>query len=379
VRTKAVILSGLLAVLAAAAFFLPSSPSVEAEASAARTYRARFLVAGMGGHFADAVCTIDPSKKQPITVESLSMISIGDHDSHPTHDPRIDVNDRNILLWSTYKKDKKTGKTHVGKVDLRTGEKIADVEVDVPPEATKVKSLYCASAQTKEYYIPISMANKGYIDVFRKSDLKLVRRVFLDGTDADIGKPYKFFHGTNSPDMKKLLITVNESDTPHGTTVGKLHLILLDMEAFVRGEIKVLAKTVLPGKEKKTVSFRQYYSHDGKLIANATGDRLFIVKADTLELVDAEILGRLEETHDAIFTPDDRYVVLTSRTKRPDDDCEDPQNPGPDEFLMDGQLKLYDVAAKKIIGEPSSVCLKCHDRMEIDEHAVLCGIEANWL
>ena len=112
--------------------------------------------------------------------------------------------------------------------------------------------------------------------------------------------------------------------------------------------------------------------------ANATGDRLFIVNAETLELIDAEILGNLEETHDAIFTPDDKYVVITSRTKRPDDDCENPQDPKPDEFLMDGHLKLYDVSAKKIIGKSSSVCLGCHDGFELDKHAVLCGLDANW-
>ncbi len=342
------------------------------------TYKATFYVAGMGGHFAKAECEIDPTQKQPINVKDLSMVNIGDRKSHPVHDARIDANDRNRMFWSTYKIDKKTGKTHVGITDLKTGDVIKDVDVDVPPQATKVKSLYCASAQSKDYFIPISMANKGYIDVFRKSDLKLERRVFLEGTDADIKRPYKFYHGTNSPDMKKLLITVNESDTDHGTTIGKLHLIMLDMDAFLKGDIKVLAKAVLPGKEKKTVSFRQYFSHDGKLIANATGDRLFIVNADTLEVVDAEILKPLEETHDAIFTPDDKYVVLTSRTKRPDDDCENPENPAPDEFLMDGRLRLYDVKAKRIIGDASSVCLRCHDQMGLDAHAVLCGIDANW-
>ena len=43
----------------------------------------------------------------------------------------------------------------------------------------------------------------------------------------------------------------------------------------MKGKVKVLKKAILPGKEKKTVSFRQYFSNDGKLIANATGDRLF--------------------------------------------------------------------------------------------------------
>lgn len=380
--TGKTLLGLILSVAAAAALVIVILP-VEAKKQAApavpgKTYKAKFYVAAMGGHFAEAECTIDPSKKSPIVVDSLSKIDIGTRATHPTHDPRIDVNDRNVMFWSTYKKDKNTGKTHVGKTDLRTGEKIMDIEVDVPKQATKVKSLYCASAQSKDYYIPISMANKGYIDIFTKSDLEHVRRVFLEGTEADIGKPYKFFHGVNSPDMKKLLITINESDKDHGTTIGKLHLVMLDMDEFIKGNVKVLKKAILPGKEKKTVSFRQYFSNDGKLIANATGDRLFIVDAETLEVIDAEMLGPIQETHDAIFTPDDNYVVITSRTKHLFEDCEDPTNPKEDEFIMDGHLQLYDVKSKKFVGESVSVCLACHNLLELEEHAVLCGIEANW-
>jgi len=280
--------------------------------SEAKQYSATFYVAGMGGHFAKAEAMIDPSKDQPITVTSLTKIDIGDGHSHPVHDARIDVNDSNTMFWSTYKIDPKTNKTHVGKTDLKTGQKIADVDVDVPEYATETKSMYCASAQAKDHFLPISMSNKGYIDVFNKSDLSLVRRVALEGTEADIQKPYKYYHGTNSPDMKKLLITINEADKPHGTTIGKLHLVQVDMDKFVNGEVKVINKVVLPGAEKKTVSFRQYYSPDGKLIANATGDRMFVVMAGNLELVDAEMMDALEETHDAIFTPDSKYIIATS-------------------------------------------------------------------
>jgi hypothetical protein len=45
---------------------------------------------------------------------------------------------------------------------------------------------------------------------------------------------------------------------------------------------------------------------------------------------------------------------------------------------MDGHLKIYDVAAKKFIGEPTSVCLTCHDEQGVEEHAILCGLDANF-
>ncbi len=83
--------------------------------------------------------------------------------------------------------------------------------------------------------------------------------------------------------------------------------------------------------------------------------------------------------HDAIFTPDGKYVVLTTRNKAVLPDCENPAKPGPDEYIMDGSLMLYEVATKKFIGESVSVCGSCHTVEGIDEHAVLCGLDAVYL
>lgn len=344
----------------------------------AQTYNATFYVAGMGGHFAKAEVVIDPSQESPIILKNLDKVDIGDRASHPTHDARIDANNRNVMFWSTYKIDEATGKTHVGKTDLITGKVLMDVDVDVPPEATKTKSMYCASGQSWDHFLPISMSNKGYIDVFSKKDLKRTQRVFLEGTDADIKKPYKFYHGTNSPDMSTLMLTINEADTDHGTILGKMHLVTLDMASFLKGEVKVIKKGLAVGNEKTTISFRQYYSHDGKMIANSGGDRMFLLDAETLEILDSEMVGRLDQNHDAIFTPDDKYVILTQRNKRVTADCQDPTDPKSDEYLMDGTLQLYDVEARKIIGRQTSVCLACHDKEGLEEHAVLCGLDANW-
>ena len=49
---------------------------------------------------------------------------------------------------------------------------------------------------------------------------------------------------------------------------------------------------------------------------------------------------------------------------------------------MDGQLRLFDVAAKKLVGKSTSACLKCHDEQlgtgEDAPHAILCGLDVNW-
>lgn len=345
------------------------------------TYQGTFYVAGMGGHFARAQIVIDPNQTDaPLRLRKLDKIDIGTRETHPTHDPRIDGVNKDIMFWSTYQRDKSeeyanVPVTHVGKTDLRTGEVLLDKLVDIPSFAAKRASLYCASAQTRDHFIPIAMANKGYLDVFNKSDLNLVRRVTLEGTEADIGKPYRFYHGTNSPDYKRLLVTINEARSDHGETIGKLHMVELDMEKFIDGEVKVLNKGIAPGNGS-FVSFRQYYSPDGTKIANSAGNALLLIDAKTLKVIDHEPAGNLNENHDAIFTPDGKYVIAALRSKVLLPNCEDPKNPKGDEFTMDGQLRLYDVTAKKFIGKPMSVCSACHQKEDVDEHAILCGLDA---
>lgn len=357
-------------------------------ALAGTEYAGTAYVAGMGGHFAKAVFKIDPKAETPIIMDSLDKVDIGDGDTHPVHDARIDYKDRDTMYWSTYKPDHEANDGyHYGKSDLKTGEVLKDVGFKIPGQVINTKAGFCASAQTKDYFMPISMNKPGYISVISKKDMALKHNVFLEGTDADIKAGYKFLHGTNSPDMKEILITANESNVAQdnkelGTTVGKMHMVVLDAEALEQGKVKVLRKAVADGNQKSTVSFRQYYSPDGKYIANASGDMLFLIDAKTLEVLDAETMPKFQETHDATFTPDGKYIVATSRTKSILAGCDNPLKPADGEWRMDGQLKLYDVAAKKFVGKPTSTCLACHDSElgtgEDAPHAVLCGLDVNF-
>ena len=359
----------------------------------ADTYDANIYVAGMGGHFADAVVTIDPSAPTPITLKELTKIDIGDHASHPTHDARIDANNRNMLYWSTYKIDAATGAPHVGVTDLTTGKKIMDVDAPIPEMGqANTKSLYCASGQTKDFFFPIAMTSKGYIDVYQKSDMKRIKSVFLEGTEADPGVPYIFYHGSSSPDMSKLLVSINEAETDHGKPIGKIHLMLLDAKALEKGEVKLLKKGVIPGNAGTTINFRSTWSPDSKMVALSGADTMYIVDAENLTLIARQPMGKLEENHDAMFTPDNKYIIATSRTKtlatgnakkisRENFGCTEevaPEKMGSEDFTMDGQLKLYDVAAKKFIGQATSTCLACHNEEGVEEHAVLCGLDANF-
>ena len=359
----------------------------------AETYTGTLYIAGMGGHFAKADVVIDPSAVTPINLKGLDKVDIGDGTSHPTHDARIDFKNRDLMFWSTYKIDPATGGPHVGSTDLKTGKKVLDVTAPVPEQGQKdTKSLYCASAQTENFYFPIAMSSKGYIDVFQKSDMKRIKSVFLEGTEADPGVPYKFYHGVNSPDMTKILITVNEAETDHGKLVGKLHLLLLDAKELEKGNVKLIKRGVVPGNPGKTTNFRSTYSPDGKKVSVSGGDTLYIIDAETLTADVPLPMGKLEEVHDALFTPDNKYVIATSRTKtltagnakkitRENFGCvtETVEGElGKDDFLMDGQVKLYDVAAKKFVGQATSTCLACHNEEGLDAHAVLCGLDANF-
>lgn len=349
---------------------------MDAVKMSAKTYEATFYVAGMGGHFAKAVATIDPSAAQPIKLTSLTKIDIGSRSDHPTHDARIDSNDRDTMFWSTYKIDKEAGGVHVGKTDLKTGKIIQDMVVDVPPQATNTGAMYCASGQSQGSFIPMSMSSLGYIDVFNKSDLKRTQRLFLEGTDADTG-PYKFYHGNSNHKMDRLLVIKNAAETPHGKTSGKMDLVELDMAALEQGMIKVLNKGTVAGNPN-SITFRAYYSPDDSLIGASGGSVMFLIDAKTLQSIDVEPMANLEENHDAIFTPDGKYIIATSRTKQPGPDCEDPKKPKDGEFTMDGQLKLYNVASKQFVGTPTSVCLTCHNAEGVEEHAILCGLDANF-
>ncbi len=359
----------------------------------AEKYDATVYIAGMGGHFAKADITIDPSAKTPINLKGLDKIDIGERATHPTHDARIDAKNKDLMYWSTYKIDKATGAPHVGATDLKTGKIVMDVDAPIPEAGqANTKSLYCGSGQTENFYFPMSMTSKSYIDVFQKSDMKRVHSVFLEGTEADPGVPYKFYHGSNSPDMTKMLVSINESDKTHGKPIGKIHLLLLDAKELEKGKVKLLKRGVVPGNAGKTVNFRSTWSNDGKMIAMSGGDTMYVVDAESLKLIARQPMGKLEENHDAMFTPDDKYILATSRTKTLSSGnaksismdnfgCVEevaPEKLGNEDFTLDGQLKLYDVAAKKFVGQATSACLSCHNEEGLEEHAVLCGLDANF-
>jgi hypothetical protein len=346
----------------------------EAAAGGKPTYSATVYVAGHGGHFAKADVLVDPNDAEnPLKMKSLEQVEIGTTETHKTHDARLDGP---TLFWSTYALDKE-GKLHVGKSDLRSGKVLKDVALTPDPRAPATTGpAYCASGQSKRSFMPVFMGNEGYIDVFDKKTLRLKHRVFV----SDLGyKPgtYQFVHGTNSTDMKRFLVTVVLKGED-GKMTGKQDLIMVDMAALEKGKLKALARATLTGEPGKTITFRQYFTADDKLIYQSAADRMWVIDSRTLKLVDEKMTKPTGENHDVQPTPDGKYALLTLRTSDTQS-CDENGNPIPDKKITDGALMLYDATARALVGKPVSVCFACHkDAGKGDKSAVLCGLAAKF-
>lgn len=366
----------------------PASESESKVGSAGTLY-----VAGMGGHLAKVEVEIDPTDTaEPIKILDLDKVRLGKAEGYGTHDARID-HDRGILYSAVFVRNP-DGKVNIASVDLSTGKVKKDAAISVSDRYVD-GPLYCASGQSKDAFIPVVMGYEGYIDVIDKDSLELKHRIHLD--HPEIPKDYIWAHGVHTPDMKQFLLTIS-STAPDRTGKGlprnseDVLFYLLDMEQLLQGKLQIIKKGAIKGDPAKTASLRQHYTHDGKYLMQTVRDRLWIIDAETFELVHEEkfpvdenievttkdaatgapVVKKAQlEVHDAIATKDDKYAVLTMRI---------PVKSGETNAVMDGSLLLFDLEKKAIVGKPVSVCNSCHvDEPDLkDKSAVLCGLDAVW-
>lgn len=366
----------VVAVICGYSAFALAGPPLAAATGTRQTYTATVYIAGQGGHFSKSDVTITPGDAEnPLKVSNLELVAIGTPKSHVFHDGRIDSQDGNTIFWSTIALDEQ-GKLHVGKTDLKTGQVVKDVALTPDPRSPAAKPpAYCASGQTRAAFMPVFMGNEGYVDVFDKKTLKHEHRMFVSDLGYKAGS-YQFVHGSNSNDMKRFLVTLTLKGED-GKMNGKQDLIMLDLPALEKGKFKVLARATLTGEPGKTIAFRQYFTRDDKRIFQAAGDRMWVIDAATLKIVDEKVVGKdYGENHDVQPTPDGKYALLTLRTSDTTA-CDSEGKPLGDKKITDGALLLYDAGAKKVVGKTASVCFGCHKDMgKGDKNALLCGIAA---
>ena len=353
-----------VAVVAIGAMLMTPAP-----VKSAHQYAGTFYVAGMGGHIAKLDVTIDPSAEAPIAITKFDRIELGESSSHPVHDVRIDGD---TMYWATYKKDKAaSNQLHYGSIDLKSGSVSADKAVAVPDYAEWAGANYCGSGQTANSYMTVSMAKEGYLTVIDKKTMEVKEQVKLGPLVKDGN--YKFWHGTNHPDGKTFLLSANLA-TPKTKdswdATGDVLLVNVDAAALEKGEIKEIARNVIKGGNKNgTISFRQYFTPDGKFLLQSANDQFYLVDAKTLKLV-AKENRQAGGAHDAMPTPDGKYAILTLRGPNPEINTE--------EKIVDGFVQLYDLTKKELVGKPTSVCYSCHKDEGYDGKSILCGIEATW-
>ena len=143
-----------------------------------------------------------------------------------------------------------------------------------------------------------------------------------------------------------------------------MDLYYLDMADLENGKATVLQKsaTQITGNAGATIMFRQTFTPDGKYLLQSGADTFYLIDAETLSVVDKETMND-GANHDAVPTPDGKYALLTIRVA-------DSQG-----MAVDGQVQLYDIEAKSVVGAPASVCAGCHPS---GTTAVLCGLDAVW-
>lgn len=351
-----------------------AAPAAVAAAAGGKTYTATVYVAGHGGHFSKSTVTIDPSDAEnPLKVNDLEQVSIGDAASHPFHDGRLDGN---TMYWSTIARDKQ-GKLHVGKSDVKTGKVIQDIALTPDPRSPATNPpAYCASGQTKTAFMPVFMGNEAYVDVFQKKTMKHLHRMFVSDLGYKSGS-YMFVHGTSTNDGKRFVVTVTLKGED-GKMNGKQDVLMVDLPSLEKGKWKQLAKTTLTGEPGKTIAFRQYFSDDDRLLFQSAADRMWVLDGRTLKLVDEKMTTGYGENHDVEPTPDAKYAILTVRTADTIA-CDTEGKPTPGKKITDGALVLYDSTAKKLVGKPVSVCFGCHkDAGQGDKNAVLCGLASSF-
>ncbi len=355
-----------------------------------------YMASEAGGHVAVVPVTTDPSNTTaPIALGTISRIQLSSapgpgNTTHVFHDVRLDGTK---LYYSAIFSDTtgcattctNPGMVHLGYVDLANQNAVHDAMIDASPDATAPGMAYCGSGQTATHFFPMTMSSPAYIDAIAKS--AIVTGATLSSTGANVkrtvvdsfrtgGDPnYLFAHGVNSPDQTKMYVAVNE--TSSGNMTGAITSYIVKVSDLVAGTASasnVTSHTVTGlTAGGGTIAFRSSYTPDGTKILQAGSNRLLVLNASDLSVLDnnTNIGGSFAaftgnggvQAHDVMPTPDGKYAILSLRFQHANNEQED------------SGIQLYDLTAKAAIGNPVSTCSGCHNSTTTARPT--CGIQGN--
>ncbi len=353
-----------------------------------------YMASEMGGHVAVVPVTIDPSNATtPIAFGTITRIQLSDgtgsaNQGHIFHDVRLDGTK---LYYSAIFSDmsgSNNGMVHLGYVDLANNNTVNDAMIDATAGATAnppsmSNMAYCGSGQTATHYFPMTMSSPAYIDAISKSAVQSgatlasgtanVKRTQVEAFRAGGDPNYLFAHGVNSADHTKLFVAVNE--TASGSMNGAITGYLMNTSDVVAGTVtsaNVTSHTITGlAAAGGTIAFRSTFTPDGTKILQAAKDRLLVLNASDLTVLDnttaiggsyAAFTGNGGlQNHDVMPTPDGKYAILSLRFQHANAE------------QQDSGLQLYDLTNKVAIGNPVSTCSGCHNATTTARPT--CGID----
>ncbi len=192
-----------------------------------------------------------------------------------------------------------------------------------------------------------------------------VKRTMASAFRSDAA--YQYIHGTNSPDGTKLYVAFNNTiSAGSGTLSGNFTAYMLNMSDVTAGTVS--SSSVLATSQSITAAtaFRQSFTPDGTKIVQAGADRVVVLKASDLSVLQSTTnIGGTStsfQSHDALAIDND-YALLQLQSKQSTTGV--------------AAVILYNINTGATIGSQANTCSPCHSWTSAKSH-MNCGIDGKF-